>query len=181
MYSAPRKPLAERLWAKVKEGSTQPHMTTPCRLWTGSVLKNGYGSIGSGGHDGKTLYVHVAAFELQHGPVPPGLMVLHECDVKLCVVHVYAGTRADNARDAVLRGRMASGDWNGSRTHPETVPRGSARPNAKYTEELVMTWREEYRSGTTQKALCEKYGVPSGMMSMALRGKRWAHIPGATP
>jgi len=24
MYSAPRKPLAERLWAKVKEGSTQP-------------------------------------------------------------------------------------------------------------------------------------------------------------
>lgn len=177
MYSAPRKLLAERLWAKVKEGSTQPHMTTPCQLWTGAASKkNGYGTIGSGGHSGKTLYVHVAAFELRHGPVPPGMMVLHECDVKLCVRHLYVGTRANNTRDAILRGRMASGNRNGSRTKPEAFPKGSARGHAKLTEDQVRALRQESAEGTTQVALAEKYGVSSGLVCRILQRQIWTHI-----
>jgi hypothetical protein len=177
MRGVPRRPLAERLWAKVREGSVQPHMATPCQLWTGAVSKkHGYGTIGSGGHDGKTHYVHVAAFELRHGPVPPGMKVLHECDVKLCVLHLYAGTHADNMRDRQARGRTASGNRNGARTKPEAFPKGSARGHAKLTEDQVRALRRARAEGTTQVALAEKYGVSSGLVCRILQRQIWTHI-----
>lgn len=171
--------LAERLWAKVnKNGPVPAHRPDlgPCWLWTGAVNKNGYGSIGRGGKKGPTANMHVVAFEVQFGPVPEGKMVLHHCDVKLCARHVYAGTHARNMQDRQERGRTASGERSGVHTKPQAFPVGSARGHAKLTEEQVRSLRQEHAAGATQVALCEKYGVSSGNMSLIVRNKRWVHV-----
>ena len=201
-----RRPLTERFWEKVdKNGPTQSHMSTPCWVWTGAVSKNGYGSIGSGGKHGRTLYAHVVAFELQYGPLPPGKMVLHSCDVKLCMHHIYAGTHADNMYDRHARGRTHSGEAhsqvmqlyaargarNGSHTHPERRPRGAShgsklhpelvlrgshQPNAKLTEASVQQLRADAASGLRNIDLQRKYGISCAAVSGIISRKTWRHI-----
>lgn len=73
----PRKPLAERFWAKVDKTSS-PH---GCWLWTGASNKAGYGHIGAGGKLAPVLRAHVVSWEMVNGPVTPGHEVCHTCDV----------------------------------------------------------------------------------------------------
>ena len=75
-----------------------------CWEWQGPrSAERGYGCWGR-------RRAHRHAWEMANGPVPDGLWVLHHCDNKPCVnpAHLYAGSRADNMRDAVERGRMHS-------------------------------------------------------------------------
>lgn len=77
---------------------------TGCWLWSGARLKRGYGHMG---HDGKYLLAHRVAYELEFGPIPEGLLVLHECDNPTCVrpSHLLTGTHADNTADMLSKGR----------------------------------------------------------------------------
>ena len=47
-----------------------------CHLWTGGLSTGGYGRIRVGG---KVKQAHVFGWELEHGPVPPGKDLDHEC------------------------------------------------------------------------------------------------------
>lgn len=51
---------------------------TPCLIWQGAVMKNGYGREGSG-------LAHVQAWERVHGSVPSGRELDHLCRVRCCV------------------------------------------------------------------------------------------------
>ena len=85
-----------------------------CILWLGAVRGNGYG-VFSGSGDGN-VSAHVYAYERAKGPVSFGLLVLHDCDTKLCCnpEHLDAGTYSKNLKDAYARGlhsRPGRGSW----------------------------------------------------------------------
>ncbi len=92
--------ILDRLLAKV-----QVDKITGCWIWTGYSKEGHYGSIKI---NGRALGTHVAMFELYNGPNPPGLVVTHTCDVPRCIniKHLRLGTRADNMRDCVTKGRF---------------------------------------------------------------------------
>lgn len=53
---------------------------------------------------------HRIAWYLSFGPIPPGLCVLHKCDVMRCVRHdhLFLGTHADNSADRDAKGRQVT-------------------------------------------------------------------------
>ena len=73
---------------------------TGCRIWTGQTWSNGYGRV-------KDQRVHRLVWEAVHGPIPPGLLVCHSCDVRPCanVEHFFLGTHKDNMADCARKGR----------------------------------------------------------------------------
>ena len=91
----------ERFWAKVDKSG-------PCWIWTAGRFATGYGCFRL---QGKSLKAHRVAYELEVGPIPLGLNVLHRCDVPLCVnpAHLWVGTARENNADMLEKGRGASG------------------------------------------------------------------------
>lgn len=93
-----------RFWARVDQSGGPD----ACWLWLGKRIVSGrYGVVFINYHE---IRAHRYAFELTHGPIPTGLLVLHSCDNPPCVnpAHLRLGTSLDNARDTAARGRTAN-------------------------------------------------------------------------
>jgi hypothetical protein len=149
----PRVPLEDRFWSRVEKSDG-------CWIWTGPVTGSGYGGIGEGGADGAFLSAHVVSYRLHYGEVPPGLCVLHHCDVPLSVRpdHLFAGTHSDNAVDREAKGRR-------------NAPRGEANSQCRLREAEV----EEIRaSHDTQAVLAARYHVSQSLISRIRSGDRRA-------
>jgi transposase-like protein len=88
-----------------KRFNDKVHVTDGCHFWRGASRGVGYGCIKI---EGKVVDAHRVAWVLANGQVPEGMFVLHSCDHRSCVnpVHLRLGSAADNAHDAVNRGRM---------------------------------------------------------------------------
>jgi len=122
---------ADRFWARVSriEGADD------CALFLrrDADLSNGYGSFWL---NGAKVGAHRVAWELCHGPIPPGMHVLHHCDVRPCVAHLFLGDDAANMADRHAKGRDAKGDAHGSRTHPERLARGLRHGSRTHPESV---------------------------------------------
>ena len=66
-----------------------------CWLFTGARLPTGYGRVS---FRGKARYAHRVFYELEHGPIPAGLVLDHLCRVRNCVnpSHLRACTDKEN-------------------------------------------------------------------------------------
>lgn len=135
-----------------------------CRLWIAGHAKSKYGILS---WRGKVRTAHTVAYELQHGPIPPGLEVCHTCDVRDCVraEHLVLGTTAFNAQDSWAKGR------NIFQRHPELRPRGERHPKAKLDWTKVREIRAAIDPDPAE--LAHRYGVHPDTIKNVLRNKFW--------
>lgn len=145
--------IQDRFLAKVSKTDT-------CWLWQAAVRgKHSYGAFWL---DGRQQPAHRVMWVLTHGPIPDGLLVLHRCDVPLCVNpdHLFLGATVDNVRDMTEKGRRAS-------------TRGDANGNAKLTERDVLSIRADTR---LQRVIAADYGVTQSLVSQLKRRAAWVHL-----
>lgn len=171
--------LESRFWSKVdKKGPKQPHMRTRCWIWKGSFSGWGYGRIAINRSSSRAA--HRVAWEIQRGPIPKRLQVLHHCDVPACQrgTHFFVGSHQDNMRDRNIKGRMAHGKR--SDKIRAKYLRGEKVAVSKLTSSQVVKIRAEYKPGSvTQQQLADQLGITQSSVWNALYGATWAHIPRA--
>lgn len=136
-----------------------PEPNSGCWLWLRSVNPQGYGRLGRG-------RAHRVSYEVFHGPVPAAHDVCHRCDQPGCVNpdHLFAGTRQDNVRDCVRKGRTSA-------------QRKPVSPKAKLSPEQVTFIRAQYRRADAEfggRALAVRFGVSPSVISTVVRGKTWS-------
>ena len=133
--------------------------TDGCWLWTAGINHAGYGRMSRTRKLGPAL-AHRISYELHVGKIPKNRCVLHICDVPRCVnpKHLYLGTRIDNAKDRVDRGRATKGEkcsW------------------ALVTEKDVRAIRA---SKEMQVTLAARYGVSTTCIRHIIRRLNWKHV-----
>lgn len=170
------RPVTDRFWAKVnKAGPTTSHRPElgPCWLWTASLGSSGYGQFGLNGHGARPVEAHRVAWMLTSGTIPPGLWVLHRCDVKRCVrpSHLFLGTLAENNRDMYAKGRAVT------QTHPEKMARGERQALAKLTAEKVREIRRLHAAGEQNyERLATRFDVDPSTVARVVKGVTWKHV-----
>jgi hypothetical protein len=152
-----RRSLAERFWAKVDRGES-------CWLWRGARTGGGYGQIGSGGRGGRQLYAHRVRWEMEYGPIPADMFVLHRCDNPPCVRidHLWLGTPQDNMDDMRTKGRWLIGRHDGERNG-----------RAKLTRDRVRSMRRLYTYGILSTDLGWLFSISPAQALQVVRGKWW--------
>lgn len=75
-----------------------------CFLWTGTETTKGYGSVS---YRNKTWTLHRLSYIVHLGPITPGKLVCHTCDVRRCwnPDHLWLGTNKENMVDCSRKGR----------------------------------------------------------------------------
>ena len=99
--------VLRRFWAKVdRRGADE------CWPWKAYRSPSGHGRIRLGGRGARTMSASRFAWELEHGPVPRGLEVIHRCPNGWCVnpAHLFVGTPADRGAELFRQGRTSSGE-----------------------------------------------------------------------
>lgn len=150
---------AERFWSRV----SKTEETAACWLWIGSRLPKGYGRFYPAVKVG--LYAHRVSWEIANGrPVPEGLHVMHACDNPSCVnpAHLSVGTRSDNMRDAVSKGRAK---------HCERF--GEQAPRAKLSNADVSAIKRRLLAGEAQNDVALEFGVTRGAITHIATGRSW--------
>ncbi len=149
----------DRFWSKV----TKSIFPDKCWIWT-STLRSGYGRFTI---NGSKVSAHRYSYELEHGSIPKGLVVMHTCDNRACVnpQHLRLGSQRDNMNDASVKRRF----FNQNKTH---CPKGH-----EYTGDNLVLIRT--RSGVgrqcricSAKASRKSYHKHKEKRSLAF--KKWA-------
>lgn len=150
------------LWARIDEKSI-PEPNSGCTIWTAALTNKGYGKIGIRNKMGqkKTILAHRLVYELVHGIIPDGMVVMHQCDIPACVNvdHLKIGTQADNLADM----------WTKGRARPGWIP-SDGRSNCKLNWESVRLIRASTESA---KALARKLGVSDVLIGRVRNGIGW--------
>ena len=147
-----------RFWDKVDRRGPEE-----CWPWTASTTEKGYGKIGVGSPPRHLLSTHRMSWILAYGPIPPGMHVLHRCDVPGCVnpSHLFLGTQADNIADREAKGRGPVGERNGV---------------SKLTEADVLEIRARLQQGEYQSEIGKDFLVAQTTISAIARGVTWKHL-----
>jgi hypothetical protein len=155
---APRS-LADRFWEKV-DRSAGPE---GCWVWTAATNPRGYGVIGVSVPKRASMLASRVSWELNVGPIPEGMHVLHNCpgaDNPACVnpAHLWLGTQADNSRDASNKGQIRCGD---------------ARSDTCLTGEQV---REIRARGINAAEAAREYSVSQTTAYRVIHRRTWKHL-----
>lgn len=133
-----------------------PEPNSGCWLWDGCITSAGYGRMRVGG---RPSLAHRASYEMHVGPIPPGMLVCHKCDVPGCVnpQHLFLGTQRDNMADMKSKGRASTGE---------------RHPRAKLTDFEVATLRAQFATGMhTKSELARKWKTHNVTITNILTGR----------
>lgn len=152
--------IEQRFWSKVSLPDEND-----CMLWTGTILRNGYGQINI---RAKLVYVHRFSLILADGmPESSNMEAAHApviCHNRACVapIHLRWATKADNEADKLLDGTRVYGEKHGI---------------SKLTESDVIEIRSLYSQNLyTQSKLGELYSVDQRTISRIVRYEQWAEV-----
>ncbi len=134
-----------------------------CHEWRAYRNRTGYGVFSV--RTGVNNQAHRFAYEMENGPIPEGMYVLHSCDNPGCVnpEHLRVGSQKENMDDRRVRGRDAD-------------RRGERNGGAKLTDSAVVEIRRLYKEGEMQKDLAERFGVANQLISRIVNRKCWVHV-----
>ena len=151
-----------------------PEPNSGCLLWLGKCLRNGYAVSRL---KRPSMYVHRTVRHLIAGDVIPEMDVCHHCDVRSCINpdHLFVGTRQENLKDAVNKGRMG-GRYHWMRKWPEKISRGTTNGAAKLSESDVLEIRSLHMSGALQEEIAVMFGISQTGVSAIITRKVWTHI-----
>lgn len=147
--------LEEKLITKAKwEGN--------CLVWFGQKDAKGYGRLRL---DKKLQRSHRLAYELKHGKLAAGIVVLHSCDNPSCInlEHLSAGTQQDNINDMLNKNRA-------------NKLYGENHINSKLSKEIVTDIRKrfiKYDRKNGARSLGREFGVSHVAISSVVNGKTW--------
>lgn len=136
-----------------------------CWLWVG---KKQTGRLhldcckGEFGYKGRSYVSSQLAYIFTYGEIPKGKQVNHTCDVGLCCnpKHLYAGTQAQNNKDASNRGRYLNRV-------------GSKVGHSKLKEEQVKLIKADNRIA---RLIAEDYGISKETIYDIRKSKTWNHV-----
>lgn len=162
----------QRLWSGGDPHTpSQKELSVEERFWASLAPQDpvtGCIECGTGGHgqirrDGTKIGTHCLAYELKHGPIPPGMKVCHTCDNPPCCNpdHLFLGTDADNAADRDAKGRQA---------------KGASHGRAKLAEADVVEIRRRLTAGESQSSIAKVFGVSQATVGKIKTGKHWSHL-----
>jgi len=191
---------AQKFLAKV-DRSGGPNACWP---WKAAVMKNGYGAFAR--DKGHIIKSHRVAFFLATDQDPREQCVCHSCDVRYPIgsieyrkccnpSHLWLGSHANNIADRDKKGRGASGDRSGGRTHPECIPRGAKSGRAKHPERYLHITGENHpkarirtvqiplilqrsAEGETFASIAIDLGVNECTIARIVKGKTWKRESG---
>lgn len=134
-----------------------------CWLWQGATFgRTGYGAVNrSVDGRGRVRSTHRLMWEAAYGPIPPGLMVQHTCDVRRCLNpdHLTLGTAISNGRQAAHRGRLRP-------------LRGEASPKARLSDADVAQIRSLFAAGHSRQSIADAYGISRSYITQLVNNHR---------
>lgn len=145
-------PTDQRFWEKVDK--------TPddCWEWRAGRDYAGYGTFNvnlAGDGSDRARMAHRYSYELHYGPIPDGMVVMHQCDNPPCVRpdHLRVGTQDENMLDKKLKGRGRTDDY-------------------KLTDTDVVELRAQAARGVRLADIARQFGIDRGYASAIANGRR---------
>lgn len=132
---------------------------TGCWEWQGAINPNGYARFNP---FRKTMYAHRFSALLRFGCLISCLDICHTCDNRKCVnpEHLFIGTRKENMRDAVKKGRTTKGK----------------RFNSKLSLSQVIDIKRRLADGERGSSIAKDYGVANNSIYAIKKNRTWRDI-----
>ena len=160
-------------WSKVRKAGEDE-----CWIWTASKRNKGYGAF-TYVWNGKSIQdrSHRFSYVLHVGPIPDGLMVLHECDNPPCVnpAHLFLGTNQDNIEDMLTKGRHVPGGTHCGENN--RYRKGIDHPFARLNPEIIRQIRDDHADNNLScGSLACKYGIRTIHAWKIVNRRLWKHV-----
>jgi 5-methylcytosine-specific restriction protein A len=137
-----------------------------CKIWTGAADSRGTAQYASRDADGRWRRrpASVLTWEMFHGPVPQGYVVLRVCDNPMCVFepHMKLATKLQATRLSKFSPRR----------------RGSEAGTSKLSEDDVREIKRRLELGDYKTVIARDYGVTPSAIASIQNGRTWSHLDG---